>query len=78
MFKSPSSVNAFQVLTDAHLGGLSTASISHTDQGEGAMVFHGNYNSDVPPDAHARVHKLGQASVVSKARILVYTLWKPQ
>lgn len=59
----------FYVITDAHLGGLTTAAHRHsTDSApeDGYIVFEGEYSSVVPREAHEKVHKLGQATLASK------------
>lgn len=58
-------VNSFRTLTDAGLGGKSTAQLRHSKEegeDEGCLVFEGHFSSEVPPDTPKHVRRLGQAS----------------
>jgi hypothetical protein len=62
-------LSSFITLTDAGLGGKSTADLRHShEEGEkeGCLVFEGHFSSEVPPDAPRNVRRLGQASFAFK------------
>lgn len=75
--RDPGCVSAFRTLTDASIGGKSTAEIRHSkDEGEdeGCIVFEGQFSSEIPPDAPKNVRRLGQASFAFK---VTYPLLPP-
>lgn len=66
--KSATCLNSFETLTDAKLGGQSTAGLAfREDDGEdGYLVFEGEFSSEIPQHANPKVRRLGQASFASK------------
>lgn len=66
--KSATCVNAFESLTDAKLGGQSTATLAfrNDDDEDGYLAFEGNFSSEIPQHANPKVRRLGQASFASK------------
>lgn len=71
--RTPACLEQFEAFTDERLGGLSKAQLRHsTDEGkpEGCLVFEGTFNGQVPANALANVHSLGQACFGSKVRVM--------
>ena len=68
--RSPSCLSFFETLTDAKLGGQSTAALSfQTDDVEGGfLAFEGHFSTEIPSDVDPKVRRLGQASFASQVR----------
>lgn len=66
--RSASCLGSFETLTDANLGGQTTAALAFQEGGdeEGSLVFQGNFSSAIPYDTNPKVRRLGQASFGSK------------